>query len=61
MFTREEKLALENIKQIDNIETRMSSLIRDIKENMRYPREIFDTYARHVKYDLEKREKALRK
>lgn len=61
MFTLEEKDALEKIQRFDNVETRMNGLINDIQENMRYPQEIFDTYARHTKYGLEKREKSLSK
>jgi len=61
MFTPEEKQALEKIKQIDNLESRLSNLLRELKRNLRYPQEIFDEYASEIKQNLEAKEKHLKK
>jgi len=63
MFTQEEKRALEKIKQFDDVESRLSNLLDDIKRyisDMRHPQEVFDVYVSRVKSDLETREKRFR-
>lgn len=61
MFTPEEKHALDKIKQIDNIESRLNALLEEIKGNMRYPQEVFDEYVHKIKHGLEERERRLEK
>jgi len=61
MFTPEEKNALDKIKQIDNIESRLNDLLEEIKSNLRYPQEIFDEYIKERKRSLEEKEKQLKR
>lgn len=71
MFTPEEKQALEKIKQINNLELRLSNLLEEfknnlrylekLKNNLRYPQEIFNEYANKIKQNLEAKEKYLKK
>jgi len=61
MFTSEEKNALDKIKQIDNIESRLNDLFGKIKSNLRYPQEIFDEYIKERKRGVEEKEKQLKR
>jgi hypothetical protein len=57
MFTQVEKQALDKIKEIDNVESRMVDLLTNFENQLQHPQEIFDTYVRNAKYQLETRER----
>ncbi len=59
MLSLKEKRALDRIKQIDDIETRLAQLFEDAARNVAHPTEIIRTYVRRAREELAKKEQQL--